>query len=103
LFGDNYLEFRYEEHLNRPREALRGLFRFLGVDDSPEVIERVIEANRFEKMTGRTRGQESSGAFIRRGVHGDWKEVFTERDKRVFKEEAGELLVELGYEKDSNW
>jgi hypothetical protein len=29
--------------------------------------------------------------------------VFTKRDKEIFKEEAGELLVELGYEQDHNW
>ena len=40
---------------------------------------------------------------MRKGVSGDWREVFTERDKRIFKEEAGELLVELGYEDDLGW
>ena len=29
--------------------------------------------------------------------------MFTERDKEVFKEEAGDLLIELGYEKDVDW
>ena len=103
LFGENYFEFFYEDHLDRPHEALGELFRFLEADSSPKTIDRVVEANRFEKLTGRNRGQESSGAFMRKGIHGDWKEVFTARDKKVFKEHAGELLVGLGYEKDSNW
>lgn len=104
LFGDDYFEFRYEEHLHDPRAALRGLFGFLGVDTNPEVLERVIEENSFRKLSkGRSPGQESSGAFFRKGISGDWKGTFTERDKEVFKEEAGELLVELGYEKDLNW
>ena len=103
LFGDNYLEFFYEDHLHRPHEALGELFRFLEVDTSPEVVDQVVEANRFEKLTGRRPGQESSGAFMRKGVAGDWKETFTGRDKDVFKEEAGELLVELGYEQDHDW
>ncbi len=103
LFGENYAELRYEEHLHRPQEALGELFGFLGVDTDTEVIDRVIEANRFEKKAGRPPGEEASGSFLRKGIQGDWEGVFTERDKRIFKEEAGELLIELGYEKDMDW
>lgn len=104
LFGENYFEFFYEKHLHRPHEALGELFGFLQVDTSPEVIEKMVEENTFEKLSkGRSSGEESSGAFFRKGISGDWKGVFNERDKRVFKEEAGDLLVELGYEKDLDW
>jgi len=104
LFGDNYSELFYEDHLNQPHEELRKLFGFLEADTAPEVVERVVEANRFEKFSqGRTRGQEASDTFFRKGISGDWREVFTERDKNIFKEEAGELLVELGYEEDLSW
>ncbi len=103
LFGDNYFEVRYEDHLHRPHETLAELFRFLGVGAESEVIEAVVEENSFEKVSGRPRGQESSSNFLRKGISGDWVEVFTKGDKRVFKEEAGDLLVELGYEKNSNW
>lgn len=103
LFGDNYAELYYEDHLDRPHETLKTLFEFLEADASPNVIDRVVKTNSFEKLTGRTRGQESSGAFMRKGVAGDWLETFTQRDRRIFKEEAGDLLVELGYEEDANW
>lgn len=103
LFGENYFELFYENHLDRPHETLSRLFEFLEVDTSPEVIEQVVEANSFEKLTGRNRGQESPGASLRKGVSGDWKGTFTERDKQVFKEEAGELLMKLGYEQNPNW
>ena len=52
---------------------------------------------------GRERGQEDAGSFFRKGVAGDWRAAFTDRDKRIFKEEAGDLLVALGYEKDTGW
>ena len=103
LFGDDYFELFYENHLDRPHETLSRLFGFLEADTSPDVVDQVVEANRFEKLTGRSRGQESSGAFMRKGVAGDWRVTFTERDTQVFKEEAGELLVDLGYEKDLEW
>jgi hypothetical protein len=104
LFGERYTEFRYEDYLGSPHESLEKLFRFLGVDTGPDTIEDIVEAKRFEKMSGgRARGQELSGNFLRRGVAGDWREVFTERDKNIFKKHAGDLLVELGYENDPDW
>jgi hypothetical protein len=40
---------------------------------------------------------------FRSGKTGEWKNLFTEEHKRVFKDVAGDLLVRLGYEKDENW
>jgi hypothetical protein len=40
---------------------------------------------------------------FRSGKAGGWRDVFTPQHKQVFKEVAGELLVQLGYEKDLNW
>lgn len=45
---------------------------------------------------------ENSGTF-RKGRIGDWKHEFTETHKEAFKKVAGELLIQLGYEKDNNW
>lgn len=39
----------------------------------------------------------------RKGAVGEWKEIFTEAHKHRFKELAGDLLVDLGYEKDTDW
>lgn len=104
MFDENYSELLYEDHLEKPHETLRELFGILGADTGPEIIESVLEANSFEKLSeGRARGQEASDTFFRKGISGDWREVFTERDKGIFKEEAGDLLVELGYEEDLSW
>ena len=44
-----------------------------------------------------------SGTF-RKGQPGNWKEHFTEDNKRKFKAVAGDLLTRLGYEEsDQNW
>lgn len=40
---------------------------------------------------------------FRSGKTGEWKKHFTEEHKALFKEVAGDLLVKLGYEKDTNW
>jgi hypothetical protein len=43
-----------------------------------------------------------SGTF-RKGKPGNWQDYFTEENKTFFKEKTGDLLIQLGYEKDDNW
>jgi hypothetical protein len=58
-----------------------------------------VESASFARLAGRERGDEDPTSFFRKGVAGDWKTYFAERDERVFDEEAGELLATLGYER----
>ena len=104
LLGDNYAEVRYEDLLARPEDEMRRVLEFLGADADDQNVARCVEGASFEKLSkGRARGQEDPASFFRKGVSGDWRDAFTERDKAVFKEEAGGLLVKLGYEKDGDW
>ena len=104
LLGENYVEVRYDDLLERPEEEAGRLLRFLGADASDEAVRLCVESASFERWSkGRQRGREDSSAFLRKGVAGDWRSVFTEEDRRVFKEAAGETLIKLGYEKDRNW
>jgi Sulfotransferase domain len=104
LLGENYTEVRYEALLERPAEEIGRLLRFLGADDGEETVRRCMETTSFERLSkGRKRGEEDSSSFLRKGIAGDWRSVFTKRDKEVFKEAAGDLLIQLGYEKDDNW
>jgi hypothetical protein len=43
-----------------------------------------------------------SGTF-RKGQPGNWKDYFTPANKILFKEMAGDLLIQLGYERDQDW
>lgn len=40
---------------------------------------------------------------FRSGKTGGWREQFTDKHKKLFKEIAGDLLVRLGYEKNNDW
>jgi hypothetical protein len=104
LLGANYREVRYEDLLERPEEELKRLLEFLGADDASEqTVRRCVRAASFERLAGgRERGQEAA-SFFRKGVAGDWKNVFTEQNKGDFKAAGGDLLIELGYEEDDNW
>ena len=104
LLGDDYTEVRYEDLLERPNEEVERLLGFLGAGTDREIVQHCVSSASFEKLSkGRERGQEDPSSFYRKGVAGDWKNHFTEEDKRVFKEEAGELLIRLGYERDLDW
>ncbi|MEJ7841888.1 MAG: sulfotransferase [Rubrobacter sp.] len=101
LFGDRYVEVRYEDLLARPEEEMGRLLRFLGAASDRGSVGRCVGAASFEKLSkGRTRGEEDPTSFFRKGVVGDWRGAFTERDRRVFEEVAGDLLAELGYAGD---
>ena len=39
----------------------------------------------------------------RKGQTGDWQNHFDDRLRRIFKEEAGQALVQAGYETGLNW
>ncbi|MGB3681471.1 MAG: sulfotransferase [Rubrobacteraceae bacterium] len=104
LFGEQCVQTRYESLLESPHTELPRLLDFLEVDNDRRIVGRMVEENSFEKMSGgRQRGAEDWSSFLRKGIAGDWKNYFTDRDKQVFKREAGGLLVRLGYEKDNDW
>ena len=104
LLGGDYHQVRYEDLSSDPVGETRKLLEFLGAHSDEEVARQCVEAASFEQLSGgRTQGEEDSSSFYRKGVSGDWKNHFTDRDKRAFKEEAGDLLVRLGYEKDLDW
>ncbi len=76
----------------------RRMYEFLGAD--PALAEPVSIESKTAAGFGRP---EKPDAFHRSGEVGNWKKYFTTEVKQVFKELAGETLVELGYEKNQDW
>lgn len=104
LLGDDYTEVRYEDLLEKPVVEVARLLEFLGADAAEGTARRCVEAASFERWTkDRRRGDEDSTSFLRKGVAGDWRNVFTARDREIFKDIAGDLLIRLGYERDYDW
>jgi hypothetical protein len=104
LPGNGYVEVRYEDLLERPEDEVRRLLEFLRAEASEKTVKMCVNAASFKRLSkGRTRGQEDPTSFFRKGIAGDWRNVFTEQDKILFKKEAGDLLIRLGYEKDDSW
>jgi len=106
LLGEGYTEIKYERLLEEPKAEVRRLFGFLGSDASEKTVTRCVVSASFETRSGRERGRENYAldhGKHRKGIAGDWKNVFTERDKEIFKDAAGDLLIELGYERNGAW
>lgn len=101
--GGGYLEIRYEDLLGDPRTSVARALGFLGADAEDRLVERCIRSGSFERASRRQQGEEDSGSFFRKGVAGDWKAVFTARDREIYKKYAGEALVEAGYEASPDW
>jgi hypothetical protein len=88
---------RYEELHADPERGRRGMYELLGLDP---VQALPISA---ESRTAAGFEKEDPESFWRHGQVGDWKRYATDDFKRWFKESAGEVLVELKYERDGNW
>ena len=70
---------------------------------SREFLDQVIERQAFDKLAGRSKGQEDQKSHYRKGVAGDWVNYLRDANKDLFKERWGDLVIKLGYEKDLNW
>jgi hypothetical protein len=88
---------RYEELHADTEGGRRKMYEFLGED--PEQARPLSGETRtapgFEK--------EDPQSFWRHGQVGDWKTYASDDFKRWFKESAGEVLVELKYERNDRW
>jgi Sulfotransferase domain len=95
---------RYEDLLAHDLEILeRELLDRCALPVDRKRFEEVVLASRFERVTGRERGQEDQSRHERKGIAGDWRSYFTPRVKEEFKTRYGALLVESGYEWDLDW
>jgi hypothetical protein len=92
------------ERLREDGPAVVGeLLDFLDLPRDPALVERMLERSSFRFYAGRDPGTEDRKRFYRKGVVGDWRNHLDEGDRRVFKEIAGDLLMDLGYEKSTAW
>lgn len=76
----------------RQREEIAAIAAFVGRPLSGRALDGVMH-----NVWGH------GSATFRKGQAGDWRRYFTEAHREAFKREAGEKLVELGYEDCTDW
>jgi hypothetical protein len=105
LYGENYLGLRYEDLLAAPFDELTKLWNFLGVKKINKSLDKDIKTEMASNPDEEWQAQRNEGiaSFLPKGQAGNWTRLFTARDKSVFKEVAGAMLVKWGYEKNNDW
>jgi len=99
------LRVRYEDLL---RDTEGELFRILrngfGIQE-PDTsrIREIVSYYSFENQTKRKQGTESKKSFLRKGISGDWKNYFDKESADKFDYYATDMLIELGYEIETEW
>jgi hypothetical protein len=92
------LSLRFEDLILERRMALERLLEYLKQRGFSLRMPREEALATLEAAVA----PKKSGTF-RKGQPGNWREHFTEANKTLFKESTGDLLVRLGYERDSDW
>ena len=105
LYGENYISLRYEDMLTQPFSEMSRLWKFLGVKKVSKTLEKQLLAEMSSNPDEEWQAKRNEGiaSFLPKGQAGNWQRLFTEKDKILFKEMAGDVLVKWGYEKDNNW
>lgn len=88
----------YESLHADPERTRAGMYAFLDLEPS----EAATLSGESRTAPGFDR-PEDPASFYRRGEIAGWRDYFSPEVSTWFKEEAGDLLIELGYEQDSNW
>jgi len=92
------LVLRYEDLLTGRQESLGRVLDHAVRRSFPLAVEREVAIQALSDAIDPQRSP-----TFRSGKAGAWREQFSEDNKRLFKEVAGELLVRLGYERDRDW
>jgi hypothetical protein len=98
--NENYIEIKYEDLINEPLETMKIIFDFLNLPMIPK--EKLLEFYKSEKDEKHLQNIEVGQPLYNKSID-RWKKDMTPEEKELFKKMSGELLIELGYEKDNNW
>jgi len=88
---------KYEDLLADTFGIFQGIISFLDINLSTTEIKLIIDRNNFKKISGRKPGEEDTKNFLRKGIAGEWKEVFTNEQKEMFTKIGEHLIEKLGY------
>jgi hypothetical protein len=105
LLDEQYFHLRYEDLLARPSDEMNRLWYFLGVDSTLPGVSEALQDELGENPDADWQRQKAANiaSSLNKGERGSWHNLFTPRDRQIFKDVAGETLINWGYEQDLDW
>jgi hypothetical protein len=95
---------RYERFLADPAGEVGALiFEMFAEELDKSYLDGVVSRFTRAKFSASLDAAFSHNTFVRKGVAGDWRNHFSEKNVAAFKSIAGNVLIELGYERDQKW
>ena len=96
---------KFEDLIGTDRlESFKRIFDHCEISIPGSTLKRILEKYSFEELSqGRKQGEADPKSHYRKGIAGDWQNYFDDNHKKLFKRVAGNLLIELGYEKNDDW
>jgi len=100
ILGKNYHHLQYEQLLDDPYQEMTTLWEFLGVDPTAPGLAEALRSELSRNPDADWQRQKAGeiGNALEKGKSGTWREMFTERDRQIFREAAGDALAAWGYE-----
>ncbi|XP_072283319.1 sulfotransferase 2B1-like [Pyxicephalus adspersus] len=112
----NFLFITYEDLKRDHREAVKKICAFLGKELEEPIIDLVVEQTSFNMMKSNNMSNNSSAPdyimnvqnniFMRKGINGDWKNHFTQKQKEymdtVYQEKMNDLNVKFTWDENDD-
>ncbi|MFZ5855771.1 MAG: sulfotransferase domain-containing protein [Chloroflexota bacterium] len=94
---------RYEDLLADEQAVFAKIVSHCQFNIPPQQLRDIVARNSFENQTGRHKGEEDTSSHYRKGIVGDWRNVFSPKVVSEFKSRFGDVLIQTGYETDLDW
>jgi sulfotransferase family protein len=94
----NYCVVRYEDILESPSDSIRRILDFAGLKCDQGIIETVMEASSFSRLSqGRSGGEQDNTSFYRKGVSGDWANHLSAKKADKYFKSCQTVMSDFGY------
>jgi len=111
LFGLRYIHLRYEDLLAKPWDELCRVWKFLQTVDYTDVealgseLEAIVAAEMQSNPDAEWQMQKDRelAHVLQKGQRGNWQKILPARDRAIFKEAAGQALIDWQYETSFDW
>ena len=94
--------FKYEDFLQNTHGTFIKILDHIGAEIDHDLLCNTVESMSFDNCK-KLENDSQIAKFYRKGIHGDWKNHFNNKQKEIFKKLAGDTLIKLGYKKDLYW